>query len=118
MLSGAVLLLYLIAFNAYIYLLSNSMLSPKQYKLTYNYITAGFFIFTFIDRLMITEASFHSQVNIGCFFALVCNYLLIILTHHQIIMFPEYEFWLFNGLVFATVLPILIFGGKHGLLKD
>lgn len=115
LLTIAIILLYLVAFNTYIYLLSNGMLNPKERRLWYYYITATMTLFSWIDLKTITSSYYHNGFNDIAFCALFANFVLNILNHHGIFNSNGASAFLtFNGLFFVLTTMILISGGRHG----
>ena len=94
------------------------MLSPKQYKLMYNFITASMLLFSYIDIKTITDRYYHKKFNDVAFTALFANFILILLTHLQWIGEPVNMFLIFNGLIFVVTLMILISGIRHEAFSE
>lgn len=110
------LCLYVILFNVYIYDLTR--IDIRSSKLFYNYLTLFMFIFIISDWKSGFVNDFHKQFNFICILSLIVNYIIIILTHHKIILSPLPEFFAFNGGVLAVTLIIVERGVRHGIFKD
>lgn len=110
-----VLCLYVILFNIYIYELTR--IDIKTSKLFYNYLTGCTLLFVLADWKSGFVSRWHEQINFICILCLIVNYILIILTHHTILLKPLPMFYAFNGGVLAVTVAILINGVKHGIFK-
>ena len=113
-----VLAIYVALFNIYLYQLVNPDWSMKIVKLFYNYLTLSMLIFCLWDTKLGFENEYHEQFNWMCWGCLIINYILIILTHHTILVNCFRMFICFNGSVFATSLMIFISAKRHGLFKN
>jgi hypothetical protein len=93
-------------------------MTVKECKVFYNCITLCMLLFVSFDYRNGFYSYWHLQFNAACFISLVINYILIILTHLQIINSPKDMFILFNGLIFVSTIVLFISLGRHGYLKD
>lgn len=72
----------------------------------------------FLDRLYITEWTVHKQFNILSMLSVLANFVLIILTQHNILTNAKEMFYIFNSLIIALTLMIIINIHKHGLYQN
>lgn len=83
-------------------------------KLLYNYITVTMLVFCLIDSRTGFESWWHKEFNLICYLAVIINFIIIILTHHQ---FVSDGFWILtisNGSIFVVSLMILMSATRHG----
>jgi len=117
--TGIYTAIYMLVFNAYIYLLSHGSLGQSERRLWYYTITALMTIAVYIDLKNITPNVFHRGLNEGAFGSLMANYILNIFNHIGLFLADGARmFLLFNGLVFAITAIVLISGSRHGAFKD
>lgn len=112
------IMLYSVFFSLYIFQWTNPDVPMKQLKLWYNYINVGMLIFYWIDLKTGFESEWHKEFNAICFFAVILNYILVILNHHELLNDPVSKFWCYNGSLFVTSLFVLISGGRHNAFYD
>jgi hypothetical protein len=115
-LSLSALCAYLLLFNLYIYELKYGTLQIEYTKCLYSVLTAGIVAFIYYDRC--DTHGWHKQINQISFWCLMSNFLLIILTHLQILTTPVKMFLTFNGAVFAITIMILILGVKYDYINQ
>lgn len=112
-----VLVIYLASFNTYIFCLDSGQFGIRFLKLWYNYTTFGLLAFAIIDEI-IGCYGYHKSLNRICKFSLLLNYILIILTHHDILLNPVTKFMLYNGSVLVITLMILLSAAQHDYFKQ
>lgn len=110
-------LLYLGLFNIYIYELTHG-LSHRRCILMYSYLTGIMIAICFIDRIYITTWPVHRQFNILSIISILANFVLIILTQHNILTNAKEMFYIFNGLIIAFTLMIISSIHRYGLYQD
>ncbi len=117
--TGLLIVAYLISFNLYIYLLSNGFLGQSERRLMKEYITGGMVLLSLIDLKTITKSHTHKIFNDIAWVVVLSNFILNIFNHHG--LFNSYgagKFLLFNGLIFANNIIVLICMKRHGFFKD
>lgn len=111
------LILYVVAFNYYLYELIRTDFSHRSKVLLYNYSTLSMLVFFVLDLKAGFESSIHEDFNFVCILSVIINFITIILTHLTIISNPLPTFLSFNiGILIATLM-ILISGARHGYFK-
>lgn len=111
----AVLCLYVIVFNLYIYELTR--IDVRTSKLLYNYLTAGTLLFVLADWKSGFVSRWHEQINFICILCIIVNYIVILFTHHTFLLNPIPMFYAFNGGVLAVTVLVIISSIKYGTFK-
>lgn len=112
------LIFYSASFNAYIYCLDSGQFSIKEMKLWYNYMTFIMLLFVFLDEFKTRLRGHHKSLNTVCKLSLLINYILIILTHHGMLINPTYNFLIYNGSVLAVTVMVFISGTQYEYFKN
>lgn len=117
--SGLLVLIYVIVFNLYIYLLANGFLKVIEARLFYYYLTGAMTLLSWADLKTITKNEYHIQFNTIAFLSLFANFILNILNYHSVFLADAPNmFMIFNGLIFANTIIVLICMKRHGFFKD
>lgn len=113
------LCIYVLFFNWYIYALTDGNYTIRCAKLIYSCSTLFIALFYKINQMIKGMSQINEQLNEVCFWALICNFIFILLTHACILTKeePQKMFYAFNGSVFALTIIILISMRRHGFLK-
>lgn len=112
------ILLYVGLFNVYIFNLTRINITTS--KLFYNYLTAGAFIFLFLDVKAGLVNSYHRQFNWLLFLSILINYIIIILIHSHVLqpIHPKAIFYSFNLPVFIITLTIFVCEIRYKTFRD
>lgn len=118
-LTSLLIVVYLGVFNLYIYLLSNGLLGQSERRLMYLYITGGMTLLCLIDLKTITKNDHHIKFNDIAWLSLFANFILNIINHHGFFNNEgASKFLIFNGLIFANTIIVLICLKRHGFFKN
>jgi len=99
-------------------LLANGYLDAKERRVMYYHITTWMCIFCWIDLKTITKSNFHIQFNNTAFSALISNFILNLLNHHEILGSDAPDMFIaFNGLIFVVTVIVLLAAKQHGYFK-
>lgn len=74
----------------------------KEYKLFYNYLTAGMILFVLLDWKSGFQNYTHQQLNLACILCVIVHYILIIL-HWHFETDSVFNFSVFNASVVASL---------------
>ena len=114
-----VLCLYVLAFNFYLWELTHQdILTFRETKLFYNYMTAGMILFCFADIKGGIVYDMHRQLNEICILTVLAHFTILILINHLIITKPLPILFIFNGLVFVVTVLITLAAVKHDFIKE
>lgn len=112
------LMVYLSAFNYYIYRLSYCPLPERHQRLLYHSITFGMISFIFVDIWTGIKSIYHSHFNIVCQLSLLINILFVIFTLNLMLVDPLNRILFFNGLVLVATVMITTSIFRHGIIKN
>lgn len=112
---GLALLAFLISYNLYLYKMAAVVCDMRIMKLWNYYSMAGLLCVIFFIRALTRLEKALMTISKIC---ILTTILIILLTNHAIITNPYHLLIVFNGLIFANTLIILICMKRHGLIND
>jgi hypothetical protein len=107
-----------LAFNFCLWELTHEdLLTFRQNKLLYNYLTLGMIAFCFADIKVGIVYDIHKQLNTISILTVLANFTIIILINHLLITKSLFILSTFNLLIFVITVIITISAKRHGFLS-
>jgi len=112
------LLAYLVSFNTYVLNLPNPDYLPEIKKLWYSYTTASILLYYTVDSWHGYSTWLREMVGRFTIICVICNFLLIILTHHGVINEPILQIVVYNCLWVIICISLFVSAWRNGLFKN
>jgi len=116
-LSILALIVYLVSFNCYVWNLTNPYYLPEFKKLWYSYTTALILTYYVIDSWRGYATFMRELIGRFTIICVICNFLLIILTHHGILNHPIIQITAYNCFWILICTLVFISSWRNGLFK-
>jgi hypothetical protein len=112
-----VLICYSTGFNFYLWELFYGSWYSVNAKGFYYLLTILTLIWLNIDKKLTNSSHLNKDFHSITEYAVIINFIIIMLTLYNIINIPLLYFFIYNGSVLVTTLIVLVIGTKHGIFK-